>query len=187
MGPERVNRSSAGRACWPRPAAAALALALACPLAGCGIPREIDPFVIYDEVTGDIDAGRERPPGMDRPYPSLGTVPPRPERPDAKTRAGLTATLEADRARSLQPLAPRDIPAPPAEAEAPGTPPVPAAPPEPPRLAGAVAVPWVLPGGVQALPGAAPGSTAPLPEPGEVPAGPTPDLLAAPPPLPRLQ
>ncbi len=166
-----------------RPAALALALTLA----GCALPKEIDPFVIYDEVTGDIDAGRERPPGMDGPYPSLSSVPARPERPDARTRAGLTATLEADRARSLQPLAARDAGAQAAEPEVPGTPPLPAAPPPPPTLAAAVAVPWVVPGGVQAMPGGLPGAAPPLPEPGEVPAGPPPDLLAAPPPLPRIQ
>jgi hypothetical protein len=168
----------------------ALALVLALPLglAACAVPREIDPFVIYDELTGDIDAGRERPPGMDRPYPSLGTVPARPDRPDARTRAGLTSTLEADRGQSLTPLPPRATPAPPAEATDPGTPPVPAAPPAPPRLVGAVAVPWVVPGGVQALPpGLSPGTAPALPEPGEVPAGPTPDLLAAPPPRPQIQ
>lgn len=187
MGPQPALRRSLGRAALVRPAALGLVLALSLALAGCAIPREVDPRVIYDEVTGDIDTGRERPPGLDRPYPSLGTVPARPDRPDARTRAGLTAALEADRARSQQPLPPREAPASAAEAEALGSPPLPAAPPAPPRLAGAVAVPWVLPGGVLAMPGAAAGAVAPLPEPGEIPIGPPPDLLAAPPPLPRIQ
>jgi hypothetical protein len=167
-----------------RPAALALVLGLA----ACALPKEIDPFVIYDEVTGDIDAGRERPPGMDRPYPSLSSVPARPERPDARYRSGLTETLEADRSRSLNPLLPRTGPTPSAEAESPGTPVLPAAPPLPPNLAGAVAVPWVVPNGILGPPqGLLPAVAQKLPEPGEVPAGPTPDLLALPPPLPRIQ
>jgi hypothetical protein len=151
-------------------------------LGGCALPREIDPFVIYGEVTGEIDAGRERPPGLDRPFPRLGAVPPRPERPGLRFRTEVTDALAADRAASREPLAPRRHSAAAAEAEAPGIPPLPASPPPPPRLAAAPSVPWQpRQGETVETP------SQPAPELGAVPSLPTPDLLAAPPDPPSVR
>jgi hypothetical protein len=183
--PSRSGRGWARGQAGNRALARATMLVLALAPAACSIPPEIDPRVIYKEVTGEADAGRERPPGVDRPFPNLGTVPPRPQRPDPAARATITQALEADRGQSREAMAPRVEPAPPGEAS-PGSPLVPAAPPPPPSLARAAPVPWAPPPGMGGGATTAPAPNPPAPEPGEEPAAPPPDLLGAPPPQPRI-
>lgn len=168
-----------------RPTRTWLLLALAG--AGCDLPNPVNPVWIYREVSGRNDEGRPPPPGLDLPRPNLASVPPRPERPTAATRAALDNSLAADRAASRQPLAPR-ADAPPAAAIAPGDPPVPAAPPPPPALAAAARVPWVEAPARSGTPAARAGAPAPAPPalpslPDAPPPPPPPDLLA--PPRPR--
>ena len=167
--------------------AAAGAIALA--LGGCSIPKEVNPVVIYREVTGIADEGRLPPPGLDLPFPNLSVVPPRPERPPLGLREGVTNALVADRARSRDPLEPDSVAAPvPGFAPAPGQPPIPAGPPERPSLAGAPPIPWLdpVPAAAPARPGPAAAPTVvPAPEPvmpAAPPAAPPPDLLGPPPP-----
>jgi len=82
---------------------AALCGALAL-LSGCAIPRDIDPRLIVANLFGAHLEGREPPPGLDRPYPTLGSVPARPVAPDPAERARLSAALAADREQSREPL-----------------------------------------------------------------------------------
>ena len=84
---------------------AALCGALAL-LSGCAIPRDIDPRLIAANIFGAHLEGREPPPGLDRPYPTLGSVPARPVAPDPAERARLSAALAADREQSREPLPP---------------------------------------------------------------------------------
>jgi hypothetical protein len=128
-GPERL-----------RPWAVALLAGLA--LTACQVPDEINPVVIYREISGEADAGRLPPPGMDQPRPNLASVPPRPERPSAASRAAIFADLAKDRANSREPLAFRTTPAPTAASLAPAAPGLPAAPPPRPALAAAPRIPW---------------------------------------------
>jgi hypothetical protein len=161
--------------------------------AGCSLPDEVNPVSIYDRISGNADAGRPPPPGMDRPFPNLASIPARPERPSPEFRAAVTGALANDRARSRDPLVLRSVPVPSAAGGVmPGNPTMPAAPPGRAALAAAPAIPWtetsVSPArqGPRALPD---GTTAPaapvLPEmPADAPAAPPPELLG-PPPLPR--
>ncbi|MCB4822916.1 hypothetical protein [Roseicella aerolata] len=165
-------------------------------LAACSVPDEVNPVSIYRRISGAADADRLPPPGMDRPTPSLHTVPPRPERPAPEVREAISAALADDRARSRDPLVLRTVPAPGARGGMTlGEPPMPAAPPPRPALAGAPRIPWndapVAPRAQPQAAPAAPGAPAPpalapaLPEmPEEAPAPPPPDLLG-PPPRPR--
>jgi hypothetical protein len=177
---------------------AALAVLLCLALAGCAVPREVNPVWIVREVTGLTDRERPPPPGLDQPFPNLASVPPRPEPPPAAVREAITAGLAADRAGAREPLALGAAPGGRgAAAELPGFPPVPARPPPPPALAAAPRVPWTdapapphRPEPVRAVPGQAPPE--PLPEPGAEPAPPPPELLAplpgaAPPPPPPAE
>lgn len=155
-------------------AAAALALLLG----GCSVPDEVNPVQIYRRISGAADQGRPPPPGLDRPFPNLAQVPPRPERPPLAAREAVSGVLEADRGRSRTPLEPG--PAGPGEQEpsfaaAPGNPPLPAGPPPRAALVGAAPIPWDLP--PDALPAAAP---RPLPGPAEAPR-PLPGPAAMPP------
>ncbi len=84
-------------------AGAAMIVALA--LAGCDVPKEVNPVYIYRAISGEADAGRPPPPGLDRPRPNLASVPPRPDRPPPEVRDALSAALAADRARSREALA----------------------------------------------------------------------------------
>ncbi|MBL6456887.1 hypothetical protein JMJ55_16235 [Belnapia sp. T6] len=159
-------------------------------LAGCSVPKQVNPIEIYRTVSGEADAGRPPPPGMDRPRPNLASIPPRPERPPPEVRDAISAALAASREQSRTPLPPRAVPAGPVAAS-PGDPPIPAAPPPRPSLAGAPAVPW-SDAPRRAAPGSPAGRTQPEPEappppsmPDAAPAPPPPDLLG-PPPLPRL-
>ena len=174
---------------------AALALlALAClGLGACEVPRALNPVEIYREVSGANDAARPTPPGLDRPFPSLGSVPPRPDRPSPEAREAITAALAADRSRSREPLALRPAPGDGAPAAAAG---MSAGPPARPALTTAPRIPWAeappVPGGgpPAATPAATPSARPSTPRPGvpavpdAAPAPPPPDLLGAPPPPP---
>ncbi|MBW8268913.1 hypothetical protein K1J50_05380, partial [Caldovatus sp. SYSU G05006] len=91
----------------PQPAggrARGAVLLAALALGGCGVlPDEINPVVIWSHATGASAADRLPPPRLDEPYPDLGTVPPRPDRPDPQAREALTAALAAERARAREP------------------------------------------------------------------------------------
>jgi hypothetical protein len=148
----------------------AIAAAACLLIGGCAVAERTEIAAIYRDATGAGLTAREPPPGLDRPTPNLATVPPRPQRPEASFRFGLTEELESARTRAAEPLPPRANPAPPG-ADAPGEPPIPGAPPAPPRLVRAPPVPW------SAAAGAAPAPAAERVEPGAVPALPPPDLL----------
>jgi hypothetical protein len=188
VGQETRNRRPAFQA---HPAAArslVLALAVALPLAlsACSsVPDDANPRVWWHYLSGAYLDERQPPPGLDEPYPNLGTVPPRPARPDPATRAAISAGLATERARAAEPVVPgrgasdaaAAIPTP-RDPEA-GT--LPAGPPPRPALAVAPRVPWnapgidlPAPGGRTTAPAAAP-RTAPEAAP---PAAPPPDLLA---------
>ncbi|MBR0646425.1 hypothetical protein GXW73_26560, partial [Roseomonas hellenica] len=57
------------------------------------------PVATLGRVFGPATEGRERPPGLDGEgvYPALGTVPPRPDRPDPAVRHALTDRLARER------------------------------------------------------------------------------------------
>ena len=80
---------------------------LACLAVGAcgGEASGLNPAAIWREVSGANNAARPAPPGLDRPFPSLGSVPPRPERPSPEVRDAITAALTADRSRSREPVA----------------------------------------------------------------------------------
>ncbi|MDO9712405.1 hypothetical protein [Paracraurococcus lichenis] len=177
----------AGRGPWA-------AAALLCALAGCSVPEEVNPVAIYNRISGNDDARRPAPPGMDLPSPNLASIPPRPERPPPELRNAISAALAEDRTRSREPLLLRSIPAPGAAVGgAPRDQVMPAAPPPRASLAAAPRIPLTeAPAGQPtAAPRAEPGQGAPprpgaapapaLPEmPAEAPAPPPPDLLGAP-------
>ncbi|WP_043339871.1 hypothetical protein [Belnapia moabensis] len=157
-------------------------------LGGCSVPKDVNPVGIYCRISGEADADRPPPPGMDRPRPNLASVPPRPERPPPEVRDAVSAALAADRERSRDALAPRNEPAR-FGAASPGDPTIPVAPPPRASLAGAPSVPWSegaprRPG--QAAPVVPEEPAAPPMVPDLAPAPPPPDLLGAPPPPPRL-
>ncbi len=168
--------------------------ALACLLlAGCEVPKEINPVTIYREVTGLSDAGRRPPPGLDDPFPNLASVPPRPDRPAPAARQALSAALAEVRSNSREPLVLRSVPAGPGAAMpmgAAGQPGMPAEPPSRPVFAAVPRVPWgeapaARPrdaAGGRAVPDQATARPEPqLPEmPDTAPAAPPPDLLRAP-------
>lgn len=170
--------------------AAALLACLA--LGACGVQRALSPAEIYREVSGANDAKRPTPPGLDRPFPSLHSVPPRPERPSPETRDAITAALAADRGRSREPLTVQEAPGG-GGAPAPG---MASGPPPRPSFAAAPRIPWTegapapapsreaQPARTPAAP-TAPRPAAPAPEvPDAAPELPSPDLLGAPPPPP---
>lgn len=181
-------------------AGALLAGAACLGFGGCTVPRALNPVEIWREVSGANDAKRPTPPGLDRPFPSLGTVPPRPERPSPEAREAVTAALAEDRNRARDPLVPR--PAPGGGGAAAGSDLSPG-PPPPPSLAAAPRVPWTEAPTAPPPPAARGGRTpaaatppeAPRPPtarpgtpasdmPDAPPAPPPPDLLGAPPPPP---
>lgn len=137
----------------------ALPVLAALALAGCSDRwSELDPRPVVANIFGAHLEGREPPPGLDQPWPSLSSVPARPDPPDAAFRGRVAGRLAEDRAASRQalPAGGRAAPAPPG-----------AAPPPPPRLA-------ALP-----PPGPAPApSAAPVPAPVPTPVLPTPVLPA---------
>jgi hypothetical protein len=176
-------------------------------LGACGGRQGLDPVAAWREVSGAKDAARPEPPGLDRPFPSLGSVPPRPDRPSPEAREAITAALAADRGRSREPVALRSAPGGGTAARAPG---MAAGPPPRPALAAAPRVPWTEeapspppPRAGGTLPAAAPSARPPDPPPPRpgrtaapaaavpevpdaAPAPPPPDLLGAPPPPPDL-
>jgi hypothetical protein len=187
--PHRADQGTqnAGQRCSRgRQAVVPLSLLAALLLPACADGRlaEIDPRPGIRNVFGAHLEGREPPPGLDRPYPNLASVPQRPAAPAPQLRAGITQALTTDRAGAAAPR----------RALRRGEPPIPAAggPPAPPRLAVAPAVrmapvapaaPVAVP---QPPPARQPAPTAPAAQPMPAPAGPPPaperDLLAPPPP-----
>jgi hypothetical protein len=174
-------------------------LGLACTVTACAVPDEVNPVSIYDRISGNADARRPAPPGLDRPTPNLGSIPPRPERPSPEFRQAVTDALAKDRSNSRDPLVLQSIPAPGGAAgrsqggATAGDALMPAAPPHRAALAAAPAIPWAeAPAQPRSLPdGTSDGRTPPaaaapaLPEmPAQAPAAPPPELLG-PPPLPR--
>ena len=189
-----LARTCLARACLAR-SSRLLALPVALSLGACSVPDEVNPVLIYRRISGEAEAGRLPPPGMDDPRPNLASVPPRPERPPPEVRDAISAALAADRAASRAPLDPRASRA--AATAALGG--MPAAPPPRAALGGAPAIPWqeAVPAAVQRSPNPgpapSPGPTrarapepaapppAALPEmPDEAPAPPPPDLLGQP-------
>jgi hypothetical protein len=160
-------------------------------LAACETPAQINPRLIARDVSGAAAEARLPPPGLDRPYPNLASVPPVPDRPDPAQRLAITEQLQAQRDLLTQPLADRRRDTPLLEGAAMGQPPIPARPPPPPVLSRAPVIPWTVSGTPVAPGGRAPPSTPvvePEPEapmPGAVPELPSADLLSAPPPPPR--
>ncbi|TCZ66672.1 hypothetical protein [Roseicella aquatilis] len=165
--------------------AGAITLLLLAP--GCSrLPSQLDPVDFWSRFTGRADQNRLPPPGLDRPVPSLASVPPRPERPPIELRSAITEALSDDRASSREPLVLRTVPAPGAAPATPsGDPSMPGTPPPRPALAAAPAIPWAAPAPRPEAPGrrpeAAPATPA-LPDmPRQAPAAPPPELLGPPP------
>lgn len=162
-------------------------------LAACEVPGQINPRLLARDISGAAGEARLPPPGLDRPYPNLASVPPVPDRPDPAERLAITAQLQAQRDLLTEPLADRRRSTPLTEGRADGQPPIAARPPAPPVLARAPVIPWTVSGAPLApgrAPAAAPAVVEPEPEaptPGAVPDLPSADLLApaAPPPPPR--
>lgn len=160
-------------------------------LAACEVPGQINPRLLARDISGAAEESRLPPPGLDRPFPNLASVPPVPDRPDPAARLAITAQLQAQRDVLNTPLADRRRDTPLTEGRAEGQPPIAARPPAPPVLSRAPVIPWTVSG-----PPVAPGRSPPIapatpepepegPTPGEVPALPSADLLSAPPPAPR--
>lgn len=173
-----------------RYAALAVGLPLLALVAGCGSASEANPRSWWSNLTGGYLAGRELPPGLDEPYPNLGTVPPRPARPDPATREAISAALAAERERSRSPLTPGGgaadsvfiAPAAPGGDRSLGLP----GPPPPPSLAAAPRIPWVDPSTTTPAPRPPEAAGPPARPEGQGPAAapppaPPPDLLGPPP------
>lgn len=157
-------------------------------LAGCEAPGQLNMRILARDITGASAEARLPPPGLDRPSPNLASVPPIPERPDPAARLALTTQLQMQRDALNAPLPDRRADSPLAEGAAAGQPPIPAGPPPPAVLARAAVIPWTT-GAPPPIPRAATARQA-APEalapeeitPGDVPALPSLDLLAPPPP-----
>jgi len=183
-------------------------LALLAPLLlwGCAVPGQLDMGLLGRDISGAAAGARLPPPGLDRPFPNLASVPPIPERPNPAARLAITQGLQEQRDLLNTPLPDRRGTSRLMEGPAPGQPPIPARPPPPVSLARAPVIPWTTspapaalrpaaasPMAVPAGPapsGPAPLSPAPAPAapddilPGEVPALPSADLLGLSPPRP---
>jgi hypothetical protein len=179
----------------PRQARPLLWLALLL-LPACEVPGQLNARLLGRDISGAAQEARLPPPGLDRPFPNLASVPPIPERPNPATRLAITQGLQAQRDLLVTPLPDRRADAPLTEGPATGQPPIPARPPAPAVLARAPVIPWTIQAATPAsapasapAPGRAPAPEPPLDagiEPGEVPALPSADLLGAPPPLPSV-
>lgn len=171
-------------------------------LSACAVPDQINPRLIARDISGSAPETRLPPPGLDRPFPNLASVPPIPERPDPAARLALTTQLQAQRDLLNQPLSDQRPASPLLGGGAPGQPPVPAGPPGPPILARAPEIPWTTSATPVVTREAAPSATLapsanptpaaapPSPDsivPGDIPALPSADLLAPAPPLPPLR
>jgi hypothetical protein len=165
-------------------------------LAACETPGQINPRLLGRDISGASNEARLPPPGLDRPFPNLASVPPIPDRPDPAARLALTTQLQAQRDLLNQPLADRRRDTPLTEGAAGGQPPIPARPPAPATLSRAPVIPWTtsgtpMPAAPARATGAMPAEAEPpqpeAPTPGAVPDLPSADLLApiAPPPRPR--
>lgn len=159
-------------------------------LAACETPGQINPRLLGRDISGAAAEARLPPPGLDRPFPNLASVPPVPDRPDPAARLAITEQLQAQRDLLNQPLADRRRDTPLTEGRADGQPPIAARPPAPAVLSRAPAIPWTVSGAPARTPALAPATPEPEPEaptPGAVPDLPSADLLApaAPPPPPR--
>jgi hypothetical protein len=167
-------------------------------LPACEVPGQLNARLLGRDISGAAQEARLPPPGLDRPFPNLASVPPIPERPNPATRLAITQGLQAQRDLLVTPLPDRRADARLTEGPATGQPPIPARAPSPAVLARAPAIPWTLqavtPASVPSLSrGPAPATPAarepPMEAdiaPGEVPALPSADLLGAPPPLPSV-
>lgn len=124
------------------------------------------PVATLGRIFGPATEGRERPPGLDGEgvYPALGTVPPRPDRPDPAVRHALTDRLAREREVSRDELPAGAMSQGGFGRPAPGLP----GPPSPARVGPMVAVP---PAPVMTLPSA---PTAPAAVPVPAPAQPVP-------------
>ena len=163
----------AGRGDQAHPAARMAAIPLLLIVAACdSIPRDVNPVIGIRNIFGAHLEGREPPPGLDRPYPNLASVPARPVPPDAATRGALNEALARDREASRTPLEPRAAPAGLVVPEG--------GPPPPPRLAAAPPLRASEPAPAQ--PAASPAAPTPVPEFRTPPPVPAPELLAPPPP-----
>ncbi len=181
----------------PRQARPLLWLALLL-LPACEVPGQLNARLLGRDISGAAQEARLPPPGLDRPFPNLASVPPIPERPNPATRLAITQGLQAQRDLLVTPLPDRRADARLLEGAATGQPPIPARPPAPPVLARAPVIPWTIQAATPAsapAPGRGPALAAPAAAeppldpgiaPGEVPALPSADLLGAPPPLPSV-
>ena len=174
-------------------------------LSACDVPGQINLRLIGRDISGAAGESRLPPPGIDRPFANLASVPPIPERPDLAARLALTTSLQAQRDLLNQPLPPGRPDSPLTEDASPGQPSIAAAPPRPASLARAAVIPWttqtapapirpaVQERAPENTPGAPPRLIPPQPvgpeqiTPGAVPDLPSADLLAPAPPPPRLR
>jgi hypothetical protein len=169
-------------------------------LTGCSDRlSDLDPRPAIANVFGAHLEGREPPPGLDRPWPRLSSVPARPTPPSMDQRERISAGLAEDRASSRAPVVPGSVPRAPAAAGPPAPPRLAAMPPvrleptAPPANARPAAQPVPVPAPAPApatapavAPQAAPAPVAPPPAPSRdllaPPPAPSRDLLAPPPP-----
>jgi outer membrane protein OmpA-like peptidoglycan-associated protein len=110
--------------------AVALCLPLGLLLAGCSMPATMNPVDWWHGLEGGrIAQDRPPPPGVDAPYPNLGTIPAKPVPLDAATRGRIASALLADRANAQYAASLAPLPAAPAAAAAASNvpPPAPAA------------------------------------------------------------
>ena len=141
---------------------------------GCG-GRAPDLPGTFGRIFGPATEGREPPPGLDGPYPSLGSVPERPARPTPGQRQAVTDALAAERALAARPLAPGQFRSP-GRTGTEGDAAVPLGPPRPPTLTTA---PPVM---AEPPPAAAPSPLAPaVAPPSTAPAVPAPTREETPP------
>ncbi len=152
---------------------AAMLLVLVLP--GCGESDRPGLLTTWRHIWQPATEGREPPPGLQGPFPNLGTVPARPDRPDTATRQALTDRLAAVRQDSRNPLAPTMRPEPIRPSGTAGDRAIPMEAPAPPRLAAAPRVPWEPTG----LPPVAPAAT-PRPGTPSAPQRPAPTSQPAP-------
>ncbi len=127
-------------ASWPHVGLQGCRLALVVLLSAChGVPPSANPFV-ETPIT-------EPPPGARDPYPNLGTVPPRPARPDAAALQAVQTGLIADRSTAGQEgyVTTTGSPGATPELRLPNGPAIADAPPAPPVLPGVRAGSWPAP------------------------------------------
>ena len=77
----------------PRQARPLLWLALLL-LPACEVPGQLNARLLGRDISGAAQEARLPPPGLDRPFPNLASVPPIPERPNPATRLAITQGLQ---------------------------------------------------------------------------------------------